>query len=382
MEILKKILKGVAVIITGVILFFVGLFIGYLIAEGTAVITGLYGAMGVLLLIVGVMLSLFLTVIVHESGHLVFGLIAGYRFSSFRIGSLLISRSNGKLKLSAYKIPGFAGQCLMTPPEREVSKVSDVLCHLGGVIMNFAFAGLLLLVYAIIPYTALLCELIVFTAIYSLLLALLNGIPMHTSVPNDGMNTYYIITDKASAITLRNQLLIHSEQTAGKHLSEMPSEWFTVPADAKAANALNTAIRVAATSRTMESMDFALTAKEINELLASDAKMALLHSNLLTCDLIYCRLVTDGSRAEISSLLTVNQQRFMSSAKSMLTVLRTEYAIALIRDKNAEKAENIKQKFEKAAKNYPYKTDANQERLYMSHALALSQSLASEVPND
>ena len=38
-----------------------------------------------LLLMVVLYLALFLQTIIHEGGHLVFGLLTGYRFSSFRI---------------------------------------------------------------------------------------------------------------------------------------------------------------------------------------------------------------------------------------------------------------------------------------------------------
>ena len=35
------------------------------------------------------LLSYFLQIVVHEAGHLVFGLLTGYQYSSFRIGSFI-----------------------------------------------------------------------------------------------------------------------------------------------------------------------------------------------------------------------------------------------------------------------------------------------------
>ena len=39
----------------------------------------------------------FANIIVHEGGHLVCGLLSGYGFSSFRIGSLMLVKIDGKL---------------------------------------------------------------------------------------------------------------------------------------------------------------------------------------------------------------------------------------------------------------------------------------------
>lgn len=55
--------------------------------------------------IVGYLVCIFLTIIIHESGHLVMGLLTGYRFSSFRISSFLLQKDNGKLKLRRFDIP-------------------------------------------------------------------------------------------------------------------------------------------------------------------------------------------------------------------------------------------------------------------------------------
>ena len=65
-------------------------------------------------------LAYLLQVIIHEAGHLVFGLISGYEFVSFRIGSFMLAKgNNGKLSLKRYFLAGTAGQCLLAPPDFE-----------------------------------------------------------------------------------------------------------------------------------------------------------------------------------------------------------------------------------------------------------------------
>ena len=49
------------------------------------------------LLLVGVYGGMLLHIAVHAAGHLVFGLLTGYGFSSYRVGSIMLLMENGKL---------------------------------------------------------------------------------------------------------------------------------------------------------------------------------------------------------------------------------------------------------------------------------------------
>ena len=71
--------------------------------------------LGLMLVLMAV--SMWLHTILHEGGHLIFGLMTGYRFCSFRIGKVMIVMQDGRLRLSRMHIAGTGGQCLMTPPE-------------------------------------------------------------------------------------------------------------------------------------------------------------------------------------------------------------------------------------------------------------------------
>ena len=54
-------------------------------------------------------LAWFLHIVIHESGHLIGGLLSGYTFSSFRIGSFMLLKGNGKLVSKRLKIAGTGG---------------------------------------------------------------------------------------------------------------------------------------------------------------------------------------------------------------------------------------------------------------------------------
>ena len=64
------------------------------------------------------LLALLAQITLHEGGHLVCGLLSGYRFCSFRVGSLMWMRTeDGHLRLRRLRLAGTGGQCLRAPPD-------------------------------------------------------------------------------------------------------------------------------------------------------------------------------------------------------------------------------------------------------------------------
>lgn len=88
------------------------------------------------LMLVFLYLAWLIQVVIHEAGHLICGLLSGYTFSSFRIGSFMLLKENGRLVTKRLKIPGTGGQCLMAPPEMVNGKFPVVLYNLGGSLFN------------------------------------------------------------------------------------------------------------------------------------------------------------------------------------------------------------------------------------------------------
>ena len=76
-----------------------------------------------LLAIVFMIFSTFLQIILHEGGHLVCGLLTGYRFVSFRIFNQTLIRQDGRMRIKRFNIAGTGGQCLLVPPERPLEEI-------------------------------------------------------------------------------------------------------------------------------------------------------------------------------------------------------------------------------------------------------------------
>lgn len=79
--------------------------------------------------------SALISIFVHELGHLLFGLLSGYKFSSFRFLNIHLQKNeNNKLSFHLKSIPGTLGQCLMKP---DFTKKPNLFWYsVGGVLLN------------------------------------------------------------------------------------------------------------------------------------------------------------------------------------------------------------------------------------------------------
>ena len=90
--------------------------------------------------LVFVYIATLLHTIIHEGGHLVFGLLTGYKFISFRVGSFMLKKEDKKLVFKRFTLAGTGGQCLMSPPELKNERMPYVMYNLGGALMNIVFS--------------------------------------------------------------------------------------------------------------------------------------------------------------------------------------------------------------------------------------------------
>ncbi len=319
---------------------------------------------GALLLSLGVfILSLFAQVILHELGHLLFGLFTGYKFSSFRIFNFMWVKIDGKTRFKRLSLVGTAGQCLMLPPPLKEGKIPTVWYNLGGVIVNLFVSGVCIwLAFAFqgIPYLAL-C-LVIFAAV-GLILGLSNGIPLQVGqIDNDGKNALSLGKNKQAIYAFWLQLQVNGVLASGKRLRDMPEEWFEIPDKEELKNSMLATRGVFAENYLMDCRRFA-EAKAVGELLLSPECGTLgVYVNLLRCDLAYIALVVDGNASAAQALWTKELVAFQKSMKNFPTVLRAQYAYALLLEKDEVKAAKILAQFEKVAKSYPYAADIQSER--------------------
>ena len=201
----KKIINGLLQIL-GIMI--VGGIIGYAVGKIAGDTLSRVDKPNIILFLITGIIAFVLHIIVHEAGHLFFGLLSGYKFISFRVFDFKIMKDeNGKFKIRYERLAGTGGQCLMRAPEYIEGKFKYKLYLLGGVTFNLVFS---IVFWLVLPsYYTLLFALIGFA------LAFLNLIPMGF---NDGMTFYHASKDETTRFILFLQLEYVYYQSIGKNL--------------------------------------------------------------------------------------------------------------------------------------------------------------------
>lgn len=325
-------------------------------AEAQGAPGGTLGAVG--LLFAGFVAGMYLQIAVHEGGHLLCGLLTGYRFCSFRLGGIMLVREDGRLRLRRLKIAGTAGQCLMAPPTWS-EELPVLLYNLGGCLANLVVSLLCLMLWLMLRFHWL-GALPLAVALIGLAMAVTNGIPMRVGgVDNDGRNALHLRRDPDGKYAFWQQMKIAEAQAAGLRLYQMSEVWFAYPEN-RLENPLVAAVAVVACNRLMDQQLFSQARTATEQLLAQSSGMLGLHRNLLHCDLMVLRLL-DGQPDGARLLLTKEQTAFMRAMKAFPAVLRTQYALALLADRDTAAAKKYRRAFDRAAARYPFPAEVQSE---------------------
>lgn len=312
--------------------------------------------------------AILLQIILHEAGHLVCGLLSGYRFCSFRVGSLMLLReADGRPRLRLLRIAGTGGQCLMSPPEMAEGRLPVTLYNLGGPLANLLTAALALAPRGPAERGPLLSVFLLFFAVIGLFLAAMNGIPLRLGgIDNDGRNALSLGRDPAALRAFWVQMKVAEAQARGLRLREMPEDWFSMPGDEALQNAMTAAQGVLVCNRLVDEGRLAEADRAIAHLLAGSRGLPGLYRGLLVCDRVTVELLGEARPAVLVDFLTQGQVKFMGQMKRFPSVLRTRYLHALLAERDPAKAAAIRARFETVAGTYPYPADIASERELMA----------------
>lgn len=276
--------------------------------------------------------AFYVQTIIHELGHLVAGLISGYRFASFRIGSLMIVKSNGKLKIKKHSLAGTGGQCLMIPPPMVDGKLPVVFYNLGGALMNFLTLPICIFWIRFCIGAPWLHAICVCMFVSGLISTFINGIPLKLGmINNDGSNARELYKNEEAMRAFHNQFQIVAETANGVRLKDMPQEWFFMPSEKGMKNSITVSSAVFLENRLMDAGRLYDAKELIDKLLGSETALIGLHKNLLIGDKITIELLRGGDLELVEKLYRT--QEFQTLAKQMknsITLVRIEYAYALL----------------------------------------------------
>ncbi len=304
-----------------------------------------------------------LHVILHEAGHLACGRMSGYGFVSFRVFSHMWQKdAEGRIRHRRYRLPGTAGQCLMSPPEPLTADSPMALYHLGGILANLLTAAMAALL-TLIPGTHPLVRLALWSGtVTGLLAAVLNALPFPGSAA-DGRNLYEALRSRKVRLILQRELKAAVLGSRGVPAAEFPAEWFEDPTDDELRESVILAWPAALIcDRLMAEDRRDEAAAMIDRLLAEDT--AVLPSTRLTTrtDGVILELLGEGREERLRDLMKDDlpkqwRRRVFSPGAAV-----ARYAWARLADRDAAAAGEALKAFGKVAAVYPYPAVIDEDR--------------------
>ena len=180
-------------------------------------------------LILAVPLAFIATVIIHEYGHWVGGMLTGYKTVYICFFSFVFYKdTSGKNRNARY--PGMIGQCIMVPRSGKDPKPDNLIA--GGPIMSVA-AGIVAAVamWAMVADTKIFpAVLIGMFATFNLTFGITNFIPRGT---NDGANLKEVKKSDANRKAYNKVMYVYAHNVWGTTFRELPEELLRVPAGAE-----------------------------------------------------------------------------------------------------------------------------------------------------
>ncbi|MGI5106397.1 M50 family metallopeptidase [Treponema socranskii] len=322
-------------------------------------------------------------VIVHEFGHLIFGLLTGYKFAAIGFGHHLFLMRDGRLRRFVYKLPGALGFCAMEVPDMKDGSFPFALYLSGGAFGNtflalvciFAFvsgsgSGVLFFPHAFL-----------FPAFVNAYLAIVSILPIKTKFLNtDGKQLFDLLKHKNIRKSFWACEKISAAQYRGVKFEDIPSEWFNETDDTQSVYAASIrAVRFLARTETDEPKEVcALIEKELSENHALSGRSKA----LLICMRIYYESIGERDAGTLKKLITQTQIDFMKRMKNVPSVIQTEYAYALLVEKDVREASRIKARLEKISKKYPFPAEIDTAKKLITRADEISKSESPNVNGD
>ena len=308
------------------------------------------------------LVSFYLHIILHEGGHLVCGLLSGYKFVSFRIGSQILIKINGKYHLKKFNIPGTGGQCLLDPPEMVDGQYPAKLYNLGGGLSNFLFSAAALLISLVSASRILDVVLFPFILI-GIVLGATNLIPLRIGgIANDGYNLMTLDKDPVSSKALWQQLRVNRLQSDGIRLKDMDVELFDLAQSDIEANPLVDQMKLFWMQRMLDERRFDEAAAFGRKLLQSKTSIELF-KYMVNVEMLYLELIGACREEEVKRRYNKILKKWLKMVKGYPSTHRVNYAYAVRFAKDEKMASKAAAGFAKACKGYPMQGEIETEKM-------------------
>lgn len=297
-----------------------------------------------------------LHIIGHEAGHMVAALIRGWKFVSFMILGIVLSKRNGHFRLSRFNIPGAAGQCLMMPPANGDTKFGINFYNAGGIIANILLTVIAAAVFCVLnagmPLSAeIFLKMMIATGVFFILV---NAVPYcFNGIPNDGINIMKLNKDSFSReVFLRSMIVIGNlVQSNTKVIYEY--EYLCNNREIDLKNTIHVMALSLDLSMAMGKMDFDKAKHILNQIPPDCEDIASIYRYEMSFDRIFLTLIEPHNKEDIDTLLNKKVKLYMKQQSVFRpAALRVLYALALIYDHDKEKAAELRKKFDKVCAKF------------------------------
>ena len=287
-----------------------------------------------------------LGVIIHELGHLVFGLMTGYKFVSFRVFFLVFFKEDGKVKAKGAKWI-FGGQCLMAPPG-DLADFRFVWYNIGGGLVNLVAALIFAAAYAVTFNIIFLAA-----AIANTLLVILSLVPLkYHYIPNDGMNVIEASKSDDGKRGFYLALFVTSETSAGKRLRDFGSELFALDESADTGNCFAAYIIICRAARHYDMGEYEKSAEALSRLDVNNLQPY--YANTVRFELMYHYTVHSPDSAKAKKLYNAAHMKTHFKLSALLPgITRTLSAYEYFVNSDKEKGKELLEKARKEAEEYP-----------------------------
>lgn len=320
-------------------------------------------------LIIGLLLGLFIQIVFHEGGHLVFGLATGYEFVSFRVGSIMLLRRDGRFQWCRYNLAGTCGQCLLAPPPWREEGFPVFAYNLGGPLANLVSVALCGVLVGLFRQSspALAC-IWIGIGLAGLYLGLMNGIPLKISgMPNDGYNALHLGKDPVTRRAFWAQLAINAAQMEGRRLRDIPEDWFSLPEDAGPDDPLKGSVWVFRYSRLLDQGRYEEAGALREELLKKGDRLAAVHRYALQADQGFFDLLNGRTEQGLEILNRSEIKAFCRQMRGNPGIVLVQYGAARAAG-NTQEADRLRARLEKDLAAWPYPGDADATRELLAWA--------------
>lgn len=289
--------------------------------------------------IVAFIISLFFLVILHEAGHLIAGLLSGYKFVSFRIFNITFIKDNGKIKVKKFSIAGTGGQCLLLPPDLPIEQIPVFWYNAGGLIANIIVFIIVLPVFIFCHLNPYLHEAVFIFLFTDFMMILINGIPMKPGgIGNDAYNILYLNKSLSSKYGLMLQLRSNALLQQGVRPKELPADWFNDSKEINYKNALEVSALLMYASILVDKEEWESAYQSFLSLYSHKEEIMPLYNNEIACELVFLAFMTN--RMEMAEKLLDKSllQYITSYSKVMSSKMRVLCAKAYYLDNDKSKA--------------------------------------------